>query len=97
MQIHFVIKVKGKAEASPAPSKNSACIPMDFWWTEAYKDSLDKLKTEQRHIWLLAVYLLWKRVTDIYITELVKLFLTSTFKYGTYAKYFCGFSQTITQ
>lgn len=66
---HYESKRQSKAEASPAPPKNSACILMGFQWTEVYKDSLDKLNTEKRHIWLLAVYLLWKRVADIYIIE----------------------------
>ena len=46
--ICFFIKVKGKIEASPAPSKNSAYIPMGFQWAQVFKDSFDKLNTEQR-------------------------------------------------
>lgn len=42
------MKVKRKVEASPAPSKNSACIPTGFQWTKVFKDSFDKLNTEQR-------------------------------------------------
>lgn len=44
----FCYKRKNKVQASPTPSKNSAYIPMGFQWAEVFKDSLDKLNTEQR-------------------------------------------------
>lgn len=72
-------------------------------WTlcaEDFKDSCDKLDTEKRHvIFDFYQYTYDENAQQAYmlLRQLsVKLVLTSLLKCGTYAKYFCGYSQKIT-